>query len=105
MPRTNAQIANPVTAVIISRNMGSSAAPNCEIIAVSNESMDTSAAVKFTAFAAERTGLLYLRYFTTLITEEIIGDLKDVLKTLNKRLKQQNHIRRTQSLCSAEPPR
>ena len=26
-----------------------------------------------------------------LITEEIIGDLKDVLKTLNKRLKQQNH--------------
>ena len=25
------------------------------------------------------------------ITEEIIGDLKDVLKTLNKRLKQQNH--------------
>ena len=62
MPRTNAQIANPVTAVIISRNMGSSAAPNCEIIAVSNESMDTSAAVKFTAFAAERTGLLYLRY-------------------------------------------
>ena len=26
-----------------------------------------------------------------MITEEIIGDLKDVLKTLNKRLKQQNH--------------
>ena len=26
-----------------------------------------------------------------LITEELIGDLKDVLKTLNKRLKQQNH--------------
>ncbi|MDE8707653.1 acetolactate synthase large subunit, partial [[Ruminococcus] torques] len=26
-----------------------------------------------------------------LITEEIIGDLKDVLKTLNKSLKQQNH--------------
>ena len=26
-----------------------------------------------------------------LITEEIIGDLKDVLKTINKRLKQQNH--------------
>ena len=26
-----------------------------------------------------------------LITEEIIGDIKDVLKTLNKRLKQQNH--------------
>lgn len=26
-----------------------------------------------------------------LITEEIIGDLKDVLKTLNKRLKKQNH--------------
>ena len=26
-----------------------------------------------------------------LITEEIIGDLKDVLKTLNKRLRQQNH--------------
>ena len=26
-----------------------------------------------------------------LITEEIIGDLKDVFKTLNKRLKQQNH--------------
>ena len=26
-----------------------------------------------------------------LITEEIIGDLKDVLRTLNKRLKQQNH--------------
>lgn len=26
-----------------------------------------------------------------LITQEIIGDLKDVLKTLNKRLKQQNH--------------
>lgn len=26
-----------------------------------------------------------------LITEEIIGDLKDVLKTFNKRLKQQNH--------------
>ena len=29
--------------------------------------------------------------FGVLITEEIIGDLKDVLKTLNKRLKQQNH--------------
>ena len=33
-----------------------------------------------------------------LITEEIIGDLKDVLKTLNKRLKQQNHAERLEKI-------
>ena len=33
-----------------------------------------------------------------LITEEIIGDLKDVLKTLNKSLKQQNHAERKEKI-------
>ena len=46
--------------------------PNWASMATSNESMDTSAAVRLTTRAAESTGLLYFRVRTRLITPEMV---------------------------------
>ena len=53
------------------RKVGASSPPNCASMAVVSESIDTSAATKFTAFVAERTGLLCRRVLTT-FTEAVM---------------------------------
>ena len=58
--------APPVKPVMIRLKFSCPVSPKAVSIAVSKVSIDTMAEAKLTTFAAEKTGLLYLRYFTRL---------------------------------------
>lgn len=73
MPNTKAQITPPLTDSITCRNRASSSPPNWLSMAVSNASMDTSAAVKLMALAADRAGLPCLRNYTRLTAAVMIA--------------------------------
>lgn len=67
-PSTIAQTAKAVTEVMTSRKYACPA-PNWVIMAVSSEKMDASAVVWLTAVAADKIGLLNLRYLIVLISK------------------------------------
>lgn len=59
----------PVQPVMILRKAsGFAPLSNCASMAVSSDSMDTSAAARLTALAADMAGLLYRLYFATFLT-------------------------------------
>ena len=73
MARISTDTAAPVEAVIIFRNMGPLSSPKAEIIAVSSDSMETSAAARLITLTASMTGLPFFRYFTKLITAIVMA--------------------------------
>ena len=71
-PSTIRHTAAPVVPVIICRKDSEFSLPNCISIAVSSESIDTSAAARLITLAADIIGLLYFLYLITLITAVIV---------------------------------
>ena len=73
IPNMIAQTPVPVQAIMISRNKVSLLSPNCDIIAVSKDKIETNADARLMTFAAIMTGLRYFLYLTRLMAAAIVA--------------------------------